>query len=130
MSDERCEDTVGPTIVANSQSQKGPPPWIVEATVLLHAWKHAGVVDAFRAIRWQRLSKHFVLMDVALVLLLMAVSNARGLRAFYRQIAGYEEPLAALWGRDRLIKRSGLLSALRALDDACLTASETLFCPI
>jgi hypothetical protein len=130
MSSEPFKGTAGPTIVANSDSRKEPPPWMVEATVVLQAWKHWGLVDELREFRWQRPSKRYVLIDVMLVLLLVAVSNARGLRDFYRQVQGYEEPLATLWGRDRLIKRPGLLGALRALDKACLAQSATLFCPI
>jgi len=102
---------------------------MVQATVVLQAWKHEGLVEALRGLRWQRPSKHFVLMDVVLVLRLVAVSNARGLRSFYGQIRGHEVALSLLWGRDRLLSRSGLLTALRALDDACLAQLEPLFCP-
>lgn len=128
MSSKPSKRTAGPNVIANSDSHKEPPPWMVQATVVLQAWKHWGLVDELREFRWQRPSKRYVLMDVMLVLLLVAVSNARGLRDFYRQVHGYEEPLATLWGRDGLIKRPGLLGALRALDDECLVQSATLFC--
>jgi hypothetical protein len=127
MTDEHTKRTASVHIQTSPNSLKDPPPWMALAVVLLTAWKTWGLVDSLRAVPWARPSKRLEVVDLVLVLLLLANSKARSVRAFFKEARPHSEALAALWGRHRLPTRSGFMALLRAVDDSILRAIDPLF---
>lgn len=129
MTDESTESTAPVHVQTTSRSHKDPPPWMAQAVVILTAWKSWGLVDQLRGLHWERPSRHFEAVDLVLVLHLMALSNARTVRAFFRQLGPHGAVLAALWGRRKLPTRSGFMTLLKAVDVPLVQAVHPLFCP-
>jgi len=103
---------------------------MAQATIVLNAWKSWGLVASLRALRWQRQSKRFEAVDLILVLILFGLSNERSVRSFFKHLGSHGEALAALWGRDKLPTRSGLMALLKAVEDPLIEQVRPLFCPI
>lgn len=129
MTDESPKTTPTVRVQASHTSRKDPPPWMAQAVILLTAWQTWGLVDSLRGLRWGRQSKHFQAIDLVLVLLLFSLSNERSVRAFFKHLGPHADTLAALWGREKLPKRSGFVEMLAAIDDPFLESMRPLFCP-
>lgn len=133
MSDELVDDTATVQVRASSASRRDLPAWFAQAVVLLNVWKTSRLVEGLEGLRWTRASKRFEVVDMILVLLLLVVSNARGVRAFFRVVKEHDgefAALAALWGRERLPTRSGFMGMLHAVEPGLLEQVVPLFCPI
>ena len=132
MSDEHSDDTATVRASASSASHKDLPAWFAQAVVLLSLWKKSGLVESLEGLRWMRMSKRFEVVDMVLVLLLLVISNARSVRGFFRVVKEHKvdfAALAALWGRERLPTRSGLMGMLHAVEPDLLAQVVPLFCP-
>jgi hypothetical protein len=115
MLDRHANDTPTAVLRAKPTADRTPPPWIAEAVSQLRFWKTSGLLEALRSIHWDRPAKRYELIDLVLVLLIASVSNARSLRALYKELDEHANALAAVWGRTSLPSRAQASALLRTV---------------
>src|SRR6185295_7968033 len=102
MPSEPMERTAGVTLEASALSDQQPPSWFAEALVLLRHLGRQGFWKKVESVRVARQCKDFEVCDFVIVLVTYAVSNEKGLRAFYAAVAPVAAVLMAVCGRDRM----------------------------
>jgi hypothetical protein len=129
MPSESMKCTAGVTLDASVCSDRQPPPWFAEALVLLRHLGRQGFWKKLESVQVARQCKDFEICDFVIVLVAYAVSNEKGLRAFYAAVAPVAAVLMAVCGRDRMPSPSALSQFLAAVEDEAIESLRTLFCP-
>ncbi len=123
------EAHVSVMIQTSSESVPVVPGWLGEVAVAAHSLRQVGVLATIEEqVRFaRRRFGHYDVIDFVVVLLGYAISGERTLETFYERVQPFAAPFMALFGRERLPRRSTLSRFLAALNQAPVEALRTVF---